>query len=337
MVSYTANSKCSSPSIEQGDGSSLQRSKRAKHARDPVLRSTETATPPVVTPAGAPTNGFVSADKLLITFEEAMGEQPSDPGTAEDLSNVLAREESTSAPPPCPRQASIEVNSSEFESDSTSDEEFEIVAPTSINSNSNRNYVYGHRFACQYIMTAFFGKNGAYSEKKVYDKEFMDHLQNSFDQRARAGPAGWSDNSLLCVKLGIHAVGRIRIPDSNEARAETFKGGSMYHNLFIRVLSKREVKEGLNTDDEILLWLDRIRDAFQETRARYPFRITVGGIIGKSKSDSRALDEVMMDPAVVEYAKMFFGKKIANGSFFRDHKRMKMFFSDRNKALDLLN
>ena len=62
----------------------------------------------------------------------------------------------------------------------------------------------------------------------------------------------------------------------------------------------------------------------------------MGGIVGRNKSRSRPLDDVLMDPDVAEYARMIYAKKIANGTFVRDHAKVALFFSDPTKAIDLI-
>ena len=284
---------------------------------------------PIVTPSAVP-RGFVPASSLSLTFNEAMGNPE-----GEDLRRVLAGEKPRSVPSlPSPRQPSSIMA---FDSSDSSDDDFEIVsAPSSSGTTASRNYIYGYRFACPYIVTAHFGKNGPWSKKKVYDREFMLTLTESLLQRDRSAD-GFSNPDLLCNQLNVHAVKNMRDPETGETKAdESKKGLAVYHNLFVRVFSKTEVDAGMNTDSEMVLWLQRIRDAFCSTRAKYPFTLSIGRVLGRNKSKSCPLDAVMLDSDVAEYAQMIYGKKIANGKFLNDPDKVAQFFSTKTKAVEML-
>ena len=84
-------------------------------------------------------------------------------------------------------------------------------------------------------------------------------------------------------------------------------GGIGYYYCFIRLFSKAEVKAGLNNEQVLLEWLKLIRDDFCATRARYEFRLEVGGLLGRSEARFRALDTLLLDRDIAEYARMFYG------------------------------
>ena len=95
--------------------------------------------------------------------------------------------------------------------------------------------------------------------------------------------------------------------------------------------------EGLNNEEEMMRWLNHIRNAYISTKgSKYPYALKIGGILGRNKSKSRPLDDVLMDTDVAEYAKMIYAKKIAKGTFLSDTKKVKQFFSDPSKAADLI-
>ena len=99
------------------------------------------------------------------------------------------------------------------------------------------------------------------------------------------------------------------------------------------------MREGLNNEEEVLKWLKDIRVAFCNTKAQYPFRLAMGGLLGKHRAHVCALDTNLLDAYVAEYARMIYAKKIANGLMMKEIKRVNQFFSPWNEeaARDLLS
>ena len=88
----------------------------------------------------------------------------------------------------------------------------------------------------------------------------------------------------------------------------------------------------LNSDKEIMSWMGKICQAFEATDALYRFRMRVGGIVGKSMAHVRALDTMLLDNDVLDYAKLIYKKKVENGTLLSDTDKLSMFFSDWNMA-----
>ena len=157
-------------------------------------------------------------------------------------------------------------------------------------------------------MAAFMGKNGPFSDERIYDKEWATDLIQSVYERTNMGIEGFKDRRLKCNRLFIHSVKLMR--NRHENGAKTFRysnGGIGYYYCFIRLFSKAEVKAGLNNEQVLLEWLKLIRDDFCATRARYEFRLEVGGLLGRSEARFRALDTLLLDRDIAEYARMFYG------------------------------
>ena len=261
-------------------------------------------------------------------------------GFFEDLSKAMKKEVMQDPFSQQPRQ-SISLD---FDTD---EEEFDLhpssVDPTPSKTRlGSRNQIYGYQYRCPYIVTAHMGKNGPFSDDKVYDKEFVTYLLDSIQKRANQGHEGWSDEGLLCNRLKIHSIKLMRNQNKGENTARTVRyssGGTGYFHVFVRVFTKKEVREQKNTEEEMQRWLQGIRDEFVKTKAMYPFRLENGGLLGRNKASTRALDSLLMDSDVAEYAKLFHSKKINAGTFLNDPGKVSQFFSVWNAAaaIDLLS
>ena len=233
--------------------------------------------------------------------------------------------------------------------DSSDDEEYDVasvprsnivMSPESGPRIGNRNEIYGMEFGCPYVVAAWMGKNGPFTDEKIYDKEWATDLIQSVWERTKIGIEGFKDMTLKCNRLQIHSVKLMR--NRHENRAKTFRytnGGVGYYYVFIKLFSKSEVKAGLNNEEVLLNWLKAIRDDFCATRARFTFRLEIGGLIGRSEARYRALDTLLLDSDVAEYARMFYGRKINNGTMLKDPKRVAQFYSvwNHTAARDLLS
>ena len=233
---------------------------------------------------------------------------------------------------------------------SDDDDEFDLAGNIGNNfisrSNSSRvtttNLIYGYQYKCPYVVTAHMAKNGVFTEDKVYDKEFVTNLFTSIKKRDEAGPDGWKDSSLLCNQLEIHSVKLMRdVKNPRENRAKTYRftnGGTGYYNVFVQVFSKKQVRDGLNSEEEMGKWLENIRVAFCATKAKFEFRLQIGGLCGRSESSYRPLDFLLLDGDVADYAKLFYRKKIEDGTLLMDPKRVAQFFAvwNADAARDLL-
>ena len=234
--------------------------------------------------------------------------------------------------------------------DSSDDEEYDVasvprtsnivMSPESGPRIGNRNEIYGMEFGCPYVAAAWMGKNGPFTDEKIYDKEWVTDLFQSIWERTKLGIEGYKDMTLKCNRLQIHSVKIMR--NRHENRAKTFRytnGGIGYYYLFIKLFSKREVKAGLNNEEVLLQWLKLIKEDFCATRARYEFRLEIGGLIGRSEARYRALDTLLLDRDVAEYARMFYGWKINDGTMLKDPKRVAQFYSvwNTSAARDLLS
>ena len=262
---------------------------------------------------------------------------PADDDTSpENLERAMKEEVVETATASCaqPRNPTISVDSS------SSDDEFDLL-PSSANNLvthddntiriGSRNEIYGYQFACKYIVTAHMGKHGPDGEEKVYDKEFISHLVDSLNTRSKRGKAGFSDPNLMCNRLDIHSVRLMRDKHSNRAKVfEYGNGGRGHFHVFVRVFTRAEIDAGLNTEEELLNWMERIRAAFCATRARYPFRLSIGQILGGKQAKTRALDRLLLDADVAEYARMIYGRKIAEGKFVNDVNKVLQFYSPWN-------
>ena len=227
--------------------------------------------------------------------------------------------------------------------DSSDDEEFDIgsnsgtnilTIPGSSPRIGNRNEVYAFQYACPYVVTAHMGKNGPFTDEKIYDKEFMTHLFESIQKRSEKGIEGFNDKSLLCNKLDVHSVRIMRNRHENRARVFRYSnGGSGYYWVFVRVFTKKQVSEGINSEATLLKWLDRIRAEFCATKARFDFRLGVGGVLGKSEARIRALDTLLLDRDVAEYARMIYGRKIDDGTLLKSPKKVAQFYSVWNESV----
>ena len=69
--------------------------------------------------------------------------------------------------------------------DSSDNEEFDIgsnsgtnivTIPGSSPRIGNRNKVYAFQYACPYIVTAHMGKNGLFTDEKIYDASYYDYV-----------------------------------------------------------------------------------------------------------------------------------------------------------------
>ena len=302
-------------------------------APSPLLMSTPTHTlkplkklPPITPPSFSimhnPDISSPPDDKT------SLGNVP--PEMFENLGKAMKEEVMNTSLSCDPRQPSI------VHVPSSDDEEFDLFSGTGANniisSNSSsrigsRNEIYGCQYACKYIVTAHMGKNGPHSDEKIYDREFLSHLFDSIKKRNALGPEGMLDTDLLCNRLKIHSVKMMR--NQREKKAKMFRysqGGQGAFHLFVRVFTKKQVKEGLNSEEEMMNWLEEIRVAFCATKAQYPLRLSMGGILGRHHTHTCALDTMMMDADVAKYARMIYLKKIRDGTLMNDLKKVNQFF-----------
>ena len=246
--------------------------------------------------------------------------------------------------------ASCKSRQSSVSCDLSSDEdEFDLMpsvgADNIITTNNSprigsRNEIYGYQYACPYIVTAHMGKNGPHSDEKIYDKEFLTHLFESIKQRNELGAEGFKDMTLLCNRLDIHSVKIMRNQRDNRGKQFRYSNGGIgFFHIYVRVFTKKQVKDGLNNEAEILKWLEKIREAFCATRAQYTLRLSIGGLLGKHRANTRALDNFLLDGDVAEYAKMIYAKKFKAGTMLTELRKVNQFFSPWNEeaARDLLS
>ena len=232
-------------------------------------------------------------------------------------------------------------------SPSSDDDEEIVFTPPRINLATtgqprmgNHHGIYGYSYACKYLWTAHMGKNGPHTNEKVYDKDFMTKVWTSLQERNKRGAEGFYDKSLLCVELDIYGIHMMRDHRENRAKSIRYSNtGYVYFQMFSRILTKREIKEGKNNEAEMLKWLEKIRQAYLATKAQYPLKLEIGGVLGKHRAHIRALDTYMMDNDVATIAKLIYPKKIADGSLLNEVKRVNQFFSPWNveAARDLLS
>ena len=199
---------------------------------------------------------------------------------------------------------------------------------------STRNQIYGYQYKCPYIVTAHMAKNGVFTDDKVYDKEFLTNLFNSISQRDEEGLDGWKNMALLCNQLDIHSVKLMRdVKKRGENRAKTYRftnGGIGYYHVFVRVYTKQQVRDGLNNEEEMNCWLEKICKAIYATEAQFEFRLQIGGLCGRSGAQYRALDFLLLDGDVADYAKMFYKRKVEDGSLVKDANKVSLFFAPWN-------
>ena len=226
--------------------------------------------------------------------------------------------------------------------DSSDEDDFDLI-PLSNNIISDdkhaqvgsRNFIYGYQYACPYIVTAHMGKNGPFSDDKIYDKEFITYLLQTIKERNSQGPEGLQDKSLLCNQLDIHSVKLMR--NCLENRAKQFRyinNGVGYFHVFVRVFTKKQLMAGKNTEEEMVSWMSKIADAFRATKAKYPFRLDLGSVLGKDQAHVRALDTLLLDADVAEYAMMIYGNKKPTAGKWLLSKvdKLAMFFSVWNEG-----
>ena len=203
----------------------------------------------------------------------------------------------------------------------------------------NHQAIYGYTYAVKYIWSAHFGKNGPHTHEKVYDKEFVTNLMISIDRRNNLGPKGYEDSSLLCNQLNIYGVHSMTNKTNNSVKRIMYShGGTGHISVFTRVFTKKDIKNGLNNEQEMMRWLEAIRVAYVSTKAMYELRLDMGGILGKHQAHARPLDTYLLDYVVADYAKLFYRKKVEDGTMLSDTSRVSQFFSPWNAeaAKDLL-
>ena len=203
----------------------------------------------------------------------------------------------------------------------------------------NHQAIYGYTYAVKYLWTAHFGKNGPHTNEKVYDKEFVTNLMILIEKRMKLGPKGFEDSSLLCNQLNIYGIHSMRNKRDNSVKRILYSHGGVGHiTVFTRVFTKKDIKNGLNNEQEMLRWLEAIRVVYVNTKAMYTLRLDMGGILGKHLAPTRALDTYLLDYVVANYAKLFYRKKIEDGTMLSDISRVSQFFSPWNQevAKDLL-
>ena len=232
-------------------------------------------------------------------------------------------------------------------SPSSDDDEEIVFTPPRINVGitsqpriGNHHGIYGYGYACKYLWTAHMGKNGPHTNEKVYDKEFNGRVWTSIQERNRRGAEAFNDMSLLCVQLDIYGMHIMRDQRENRAKVIRYSNTGYGHfQMFSRFLTKKEIKEGKNNEAEMLKWLEKIRLAYLATKAQYPLKLEMGGVLGKNRAHIRPLDTYMMDNDVADIARLIYPKKIADGTMLNDAKRVNQFFSPWNAeaARDLLS
>lgn len=227
---------------------------------------------------------------------------------------------------------------------SDDDEEIVFTPPRIIISQpriGNHHGIYGYSYACKYLWTAHMGKNGPHTNEMVYSKDFNGKVWSSIVERNRRGAEAWNDMSLLCVQLDIYGMHIMRDQRQNRAKVIRLSNNGAYINfqMFSRFLTKKEIKEGKNCEAEMLKWLEKIRQAYLATKAQYPLKLEMGGVLGKHRAHVRPLDTYMMDNDVADIARLIYPKKIADGTMLDDAKRVNQFFSPWNAeaARDLLS
>ena len=96
------------------------------------------------------------------------------------------------------------------------------------------------------------GKNGPHTEEKVYDKEFQTNLLVSIQERINLGAKGFNDMTLICNQLKIYAVHIMRNQRENRGKQVRYSSGGVgYFSIYTRVFTKKEIREGLNNEDEM--------------------------------------------------------------------------------------
>ena len=84
--------------------------------------------------------------------------------------------------------------------DSSDDEEYDVasvprsnivMSPESGPRIGNRNEIYGMEFGCPYVVAAWMGKNGPFTDEKIYDKEWATDLIQSIWERTKIGIEGF--------------------------------------------------------------------------------------------------------------------------------------------------
>ena len=198
----------------------------------------------------------------------------------------------------------------------------------------SRNFVYGYMYACKYLWTAHFSKNGPFSSEKVYDKEFQMNLTCSLEERNKRGEEGRNDMSLLCNQLGIYDVKGMRRSktDNNPKFFRIGSNGRVYFQVLVRVLSKKEVREGKNCESEMMKWLEQIRQAYLASESQYSLQLDMGGVLGRNEAAYRSIDTLLMDADVAEFARIFYRRTIEDGTFLNKPKKVMQFFSVQNAA-----
>ena len=199
---------------------------------------------------------------------------------------------------------------------------------------SSRHELYGYQFATKYLVTCHFGKNGPFSLDRMYDKEFIIDLNNSFDVKESLSKQGRGDNpSLMCNRLKIHSIRKMKDHYTNGAKTYAYKGGSLYYWVFVRIFSKEEKRNGLNTEAEMYDWMDNIRRAYIGTRTQNDWQVRCDRsvLLGSSLAHKRTVDTILLDMDVAEYAMLIHGTKVNKPKY------LAQFFSEENKgARDLL-
>ena len=221
--------------------------------------------------------------------------------------------------------------------DEDDDDEFDFTKigrnPISSSKCGSRNFVYGYMYACKFLWTAHFSKNGPFSSEKVYDKEFTSKLTFSFDERDKQGPEGRQNMNLFCNQLRIDAMKVMRRGKTNNSpKFFQLANARIYFQVLVRVLSKKEVREGKNCESEMLKWLEQIRTAYCATESQYTLQLDNGGVLGRNEASYQSLDTLLMDSDVAEYAKLFYGKRIKEGSFLNDPRKVTQFFCPQNAS-----
>ena len=253
-------------------------------------------------------------------------------GNENNLSPSLTMKTETASPRPTSLRDPIVLLSSDDD-----DDEFDLFPSSSKGQPSklgSRNEIFGYRFASRYLFVAFFGKNGHSSNEKVYDKDFVTDLSISTDVRDKTGDV--NDLTLVCNKLKIHSIKPMRMKGTNSPRKFIYKNGGVgYYNVFVRVLSKSEVRNNMDTDLELWNWLEDIRKVFNNTPTNSQYSMPYlanGGVLGRTRSRERTLDEVLLDGDVADYAKMVYAKYYKDGSLIQRRSKVLKFFSVGNQA-----
>ena len=277
----------------------------------------------------SPSTATSSSDIAKSLDINELGDIPNIPSTDLKTGTQPAAQKSTSL-----RSPIVLLSSDDDDDDGEDFELFPSCSKGNAATMGSRNEIFGYRFASRYLFVAFFGKNGHESNEKVFDRDFFTHVKSSMETRDKKNAT--QDETLLCNKLRIHSVKAMRVKGTNCPRKYIYKNGGIgYYNVYVRVLSKAEVKCNMDTDLELWNWLEAIRKAFNSTPTTSQYAMPYlanGGVLGRTRSRERTLDEVLLDGDVADYAKIVYAKYYKDGSLIQRRSKVLKFFSVDNQA-----